>query len=91
MHGDVDAAGEQRFLEFLGEQALAAGFRKRTILDAVAGRGDRLDRKGLFRQIMRGHQPGPRLVRLRQGKWAAAASNPQHGCLHGTVRDTPRF
>ena len=41
MHGDVDAAGKQRFLDLLGEQALAAGFRQRPVLDAVAAGRDR--------------------------------------------------
>ena len=48
-----------------------------------------LDREGVFRQVVRRHQPGARLVRLRQRQRAAARSDPQHGCLHGAVRDTP--
>ena len=33
MHGRVDRAGEERGVDFLGEQALAAGLGERTILD----------------------------------------------------------
>jgi hypothetical protein len=43
MHGDVDAAGDERFLDLLGEQALAAGFGERPVLDAVAAGRDRFD------------------------------------------------
>ena len=51
MHGDIDAVAEQRFLDLLGEQALAAGFRQRPVLDAVAAGGDRLDGEGRFRKV----------------------------------------
>src|SRR5512142_2636035 len=37
MHGEIDAPVEQRLLDLLGEQALAADVRQRPILDAVAG------------------------------------------------------
>ena len=37
MHGEVDVAGQQRLLDLLGEQALAADLGERPVLDAVAG------------------------------------------------------
>ena len=68
-------AGEQRFLDLLGEQALAAGFRQRPVLDAVAAGRDDDDLEGFLRQAMRGHQPGARFMRLRQRQRAAACSD----------------
>ena len=43
MHREVDGAGEQRLLDLLGEQALAAGLRQRPVLDRVAGGADDLE------------------------------------------------
>ncbi len=43
VHGQIDAAVEQRFLDFLGEKAFAADLRKRNILDLVAGGFDDFD------------------------------------------------
>ena len=40
MHGEVDAPVEQRLLDLLGEQALAADLGQRPVLDAVAGGAD---------------------------------------------------
>ena len=77
MHGDVDAAGEQRLLDLLGEQALAAGLRQRPVLDAVAAGRDHHDLERVLRQAMRRHQPRARLMRLRQRQRAAARSDPQ--------------
>src|SRR3546814_15684926 len=36
----VDLAGDERFLDLLGEEALAADLRQRALLDAVTGRLD---------------------------------------------------
>jgi hypothetical protein len=82
MDGDVDAARKQRLLDLLGEQALAAGFRERPVLDAVAAGGDDDDLERRFRQAVRRHQPCPRLVRLRQRQRAAARPDLQHIRLH---------
>ncbi len=40
MDGKIDTVGEQRFVDFFGEQALAADFGERTVLHRVAGGGD---------------------------------------------------
>ncbi len=61
MHRDIDAAVEQRLLDLLGEQALAAGFRERPVLDTVAAGRDRHDLESALRQTVRRHQPGTRL------------------------------
>ena len=37
MHGEIDVAAQQRLLDLLGEQALAALLRQRPVLDGVAG------------------------------------------------------
>jgi hypothetical protein len=37
VHGGVDLAGDEGFLDLLGEEALAADLRQRAVLDAVAG------------------------------------------------------
>ena len=43
MHGEVDGAGEQRLLDFLGEEPLAAGLGQRPVLNDVAGGADDAD------------------------------------------------
>ncbi len=43
VHGEVDGAGDQRRVQFLGEQALAPGFGEGAILNRVPGRADHLD------------------------------------------------
>jgi hypothetical protein len=35
VHGKVDLARQQRLLDFLGEEALAAGFGERAVLNAI--------------------------------------------------------
>ena len=56
MHREIDLAREQRLLDLLGEQALAAGFGQRPVLDAVAAGADRHD---LDRVRHRAHAPPP--------------------------------
>ena len=70
----VDRAGEERGVDFLGEQALAASLGERPILDRVAGGADDLKRDPLDLPAMRLGQPAARLVRLRerQGRTARA-------------------
>jgi len=40
MHGEVYAAGEEGFVDFLGEQAFAPDFRQGAVLHGVSGGGD---------------------------------------------------
>ena len=40
VHGEVDVAGQQRVLDFLDEQALAADLRQRRVREPIAGRLD---------------------------------------------------
>ena len=70
MNGKVDLTAHEGAIEFLGEQALAAGLRQRAILDRVPGRADR---NNLDLQRAVGHrEPAFHLFGLRQGEGAAA-------------------
>jgi hypothetical protein len=53
MDSQVDRLGDQRFFDFFGEQALAARFRERAVLDAIAGRFDDHDGNGAVRRQRR--------------------------------------
>ena len=53
VHGGIDAAAEQRFLDLLDEQALAAGLGQRPVLDHVAGGLDDHDLDGVGRRQRR--------------------------------------
>ena len=46
VHGEVDLAAQQRVLDFLHEQPLAADFRERRFLQPIARRGDDDDAAG---------------------------------------------
>ena len=90
VHGDVDAPVEQRLLDLLGEEALAAGFRKRPVLDAVATGRDDLDGEGVLGHSVRRHQQRPHLVRLCQRQRAAASAYPEQFCLHAARTVIPQ-
>ena len=79
MDREIDAAGDQRFLDLLREQALAAGFRKRPVLDAVARGADDGDRDGGGVEAVRGGDAVPRLVRLGEGEGRATRADDQDG------------
>src|SRR3546814_16063032 len=63
-----DRAGDERFLDLLGEEALAADLRQRAILDAVTGRLDDDDGNRLLgRQFgVRGGKAAAHLLGLGQ-------------------------
>jgi hypothetical protein len=83
MHREVDFAGEQRFLDFLGEKPLAAGIGQWPILDDIAGGADDLDRDRLHFQSRRGGEPALHLARLHQRQRRAARADAQGGLLAG--------
>ena len=58
VHGDVDAARQQRLLDLLDEQALAAGLGQRPVLDGIAGGLDGDDLDGIGRGQRR-HRRAP--------------------------------
>lgn len=64
MNGEVNASVLQRLFDFFGEKPLAADFRQRTVLNAVARRGHGQNFNRLFRQTMRLHQAATRFVSL---------------------------
>ena len=79
MDGEIDGAVEERDVELLGEQPLAARFRERPVLDGVARGLD--DRQGqvLHAPAMSGGEPVLRLVRLREGERAAPRADDEGG------------
>src|SRR5918993_821410 len=88
MHREVDRALEERDVELLREQALAAGLRERSILDRVAGGLDDAQRQLVGREAVRAAQPVLRLVRLRERQGRAAGADDQgRGWPHVLLRD----
>ena len=74
MHGDIDAAVQQRLFNLAGEQTLAADLFQRLVQNLVAGDFDHHDVKRRFGQGIGGHKTAPHLVRLpkREGRAARA-------------------
>jgi hypothetical protein len=84
MHREIDGALDQRLLDLLGEEALAADLLEPDILNPVAGGADDGDLGG--RQIgMRGGKPRLHLLRLGQRQGAAAGADAESavGVRHG--------
>ncbi len=75
MDGEVDGAGKQRLLDFLGEQALAAGLQERPVLDAVAGRSYRNDLERFRLQPVRSGERVAHRARLPERQPAAAGAD----------------
>ena len=73
----IDRAGEQRLLDLLGEQPLAADLRQRPVLDAVAGGLDDDDARTSSRQAVRRRQPA------RAPRAPAPAPGASRGCRCG--------
>lgn len=77
MDGDIDVAAVKRDIELLGEEALAAGFTQRPILDRVAGRLDGDDLETSRCDTMACREAALDLMGLRQRQWAAARTDPE--------------
>ena len=77
MHGKIDRAGQQRLLDLLGEQALAAGVRQRPVLDRVAAGADGLDFDPVERDAARRGEAALHLPRLDQRQRRAARADAQ--------------
>ena len=56
MHGEIDRAVKQGFVDLFGEQALAAEVAQRLVPDAVARGGDGLKRDGVVAKTVRSDQ-----------------------------------
>ena len=78
MHGEVDGAGQQRLLDLLGEQPLAAGLGERPVLDRVAGGADDLDLDPLGVEAAGGGEPALHLARLHQRQRRAARADTEN-------------
>ena len=75
MHGEIDRAVEQGVVDLLGEQALAAEVAERLVPDAVARRGDGLERDGVLSEAVRIDEQRPHMVRLPQSERASARAD----------------
>ena len=75
MYGQIDRAGEQRLLDFLGEKPFRSHLRKRDVGDLVAGGLDDFD-AAILRPSS--SQPGLNPVRLPQGKLGTSRADGQH-------------
>ncbi len=85
MHGEVDVAGEQRFLQLLGEQPLAAGLDQRPVGDPVARRLDDDKLALLRRKRVRGAEACGHLARLGQRQRRAARADADLRCLQAIL------
>src|SRR5436190_9744818 len=85
MHREIDMPGEQRLLDFLGEQALAADLGEPPILHPVAGRANshHLDRARRGEIGVKGHQTTAYQTGLAQRHRAATRSYAQRQGQHG--------
>src|SRR5580704_6944065 len=86
MHREIDAPVQERLLDLLGEQALAADLGELARLDAVAGGADRHQLDGALRgQLgMSGAQPVAHEPGLVKRHRAAAGTNAERAGGHET-------
>ena len=78
MHSEIDSAGQQRFLDLLDEQALAAGIRQRPVGKRVAGGADCLDFDAVEGDLTRRGEADLHRSRLDQRQWRAARPDAQN-------------
>ncbi len=78
-------AGQQRLLDLLGEETLAAGLGQRPVLDAVARGPDGAHLECQPAGPVRCLQALAHLVRLRQRQWRAARADTDGRCLQALV------
>jgi hypothetical protein len=79
MHRKVDAGAEQRLLDLLGKQALAADFGQRPVLDGVARGADDDELDFVLAGAQRSRKPRLHGARLHQSERAAARADTQKG------------
>ena len=91
MDGEVDRAGEQRLLDLLGEEPLAALVGERARRGTVAAGADRHDLERALggERGMRGGEPRLGLCGLRERQGTAAAAETQNGCHAVPVLGNP--
>ena len=81
MDAEIDFAGDQRAVELLGPQLLAADIRERAVLHLVAGSHEGLDLDEVGRPAVRDLERGCDLVRLRKSQRRAARAK-NRGPVH---------
>ena len=86
MHGKIDGAGEQGFLDFLGEEPFAAGFGERAILNDVAGGANDFNLDPFGVDLGRCGEAALHFAGLKQRKRGTARTNAQQGCLACRMR-----
>ena len=75
MDGEIDRAVEQRFVDLLGEQPLAAEVAQRLVPDAVARRGDGLKRDSVIaKTVQRSEAPAHGSPATEQADYRACRS-----------------
>ena len=84
MDGQINGPFRKRFLDFLGEQPLAADFRQGPILHPVARCADDFDRNRFFLHAMRCRQQAAGQMGLEKSEFRAARANAQEWRLHGS-------
>ena len=85
MHRQLDRAGNERLLDLLGEQALAARLVQRSIANDVAGGADDFELDALGVEAMGGGEMLADEARLRERERAAARSDAQDVRLHAVT------
>ena len=90
MHGEIDLSLQESGVEFLREQALAAGLRQRPVLDGVARGLDDAERKLDQIPAKRRREALLPLVRLRQRQRTAARADDQSGAIRHNESSTAR-
>ena len=79
MHREIDRAVDQRLVDLLGEQPLAADVGERPVLHHVSGRADRAQFDSPGVEAVGGGKPRAHLARLRERKRTAARADAQRG------------
>ncbi len=79
MDGEVDTTAKQRLVDLLGEQALAAEFAQRHVLDGIARGLDHGEIDLALGQPI-GNQEAAHMVRLPKGERAAAGADQKWTC-----------
>ena len=88
MHRAIDLPVQQGFVDFLGEQTLAADIGQALVLDAVASGGDHLldEALGPAQPGAGGADHGEEMPGLPKGERRAAGADPQDGAGLGAAR-----
>ena len=81
VHGKIDGAGKQGFLDFLGEEPFATGIGERAVLNDVAGGANDFNLDPFGVDLGRCGEAVLHFAGLKQRKRGTARTNAQQGCL----------